>query len=145
MPGRETVLVFLHPRCPCSRASVAQLARIVSRLARPVNVYVLLLRPLGKGLAWEDSTFCESLQASHWVEVIADVEGAEARNFGAATSGETVLYDVNGYLRFHGGVTPTRGHEGDNQGQDSLVALLNGEEAAQVEAPVYGCPLFESS
>ena len=57
--------------------------------------------------------------------MLRDDDGAEARRFGAETSGQTLLYDEHGALLFSGGITGARGHAGDNAGRASLVALLN--------------------
>src|SRR4051812_18830224 len=31
-PGRPTLLVFAHPRCPCTRASIEELSRLLARV-----------------------------------------------------------------------------------------------------------------
>ena len=59
-----------------------------------------------------------------------DISGDEARRFGAATSGEALLYSPSGKLLFHGGITPSRGHEGGSVGRDALVrCVLDGTPA----------------
>src|SRR5436853_328815 len=81
------------------------------------------------------------------VGVQGDGEGAEARRFHAETSGTTVLYDGGGKLRFGGGITASRGHEGDNAGSAAvaLVAAALDEEGSGETAgtPVFGCALCE--
>ena len=52
--------------------------------------------------------------------MLRDDDGAEARRFGAETSGQTLLYDARGALAFSGGITGARGHAGDNAGRASL-------------------------
>jgi hypothetical protein len=60
-----------------------------------------------------------------------------------ATSGQVLLYDASGRLRFRGGIRPSRGHEGDNTGRRALEALLLGDGAAPpLSTAVFGCPLF---
>jgi hypothetical protein len=59
----------------------------------------------------------------------------------AWTSGETMLYDASGRLVFAGGITGSRGHGGDNAGEDAVVAALLGGSGGASEAPVYGCAL----
>ena len=66
---------------------------------------------------------------------------AEARRFGAATSGYVVLYDMRGQLLFKGGITAGRGHAVDNAGADAIKSLLRGRSADMNRAPVYGCSL----
>ncbi len=57
--------------------------------------------------------------------MLRDDDGAEAKRFGAETSGQTLLYDERGTLAFSGGITGSRGHAGDNAGRASLLALIN--------------------
>jgi hypothetical protein len=77
------------------------------------------------------------------VTVLDDVDGTEARRFGALTSGQVVVYDADGRLRFSGGITPARGHAGDNAGRSAIIALLEGASSASVETPVFGCSLLD--
>ena len=68
--------------------------------------------------------------------------GTIAASFGAFTSGQVLLYDARrGALRFAGGITGARGHEGANAGRDALQSVLD-EGAAKARAPVFGCSLF---
>jgi hypothetical protein len=78
------------------------------------------------------------------VTVHLDDAGREARLFASMTSGETLLFDAEGRLKFHGGITASRGHSGDNAGRDALEALLRGQASQQVITPVFGCSLFDS-
>src|SRR5262249_57501676 len=75
------------------------------------------------------------------VSVALDAGGAEAKRFGAETSGAVVLYDPAGRLVFHGGITAARGHEGDSFGQQRIAAFLSGARADRADAPVFGCAL----
>jgi hypothetical protein len=71
-----------------------------------------------------------------------DPNGAEAQLFGAETSGYVLLYDTLGQLLFKGGITGSRGHAGDNAGENAIVSLLTGQGASAKQAPVYGCSLI---
>jgi hypothetical protein len=75
--------------------------------------------------------------------VVWDEGGAEARRFGATTSGHAVLYSPDGRLLFRGGLTGARGHAGDNANLDALAAVLDGAPSPHINVPVFGCPLFE--
>ncbi|HSY74262.1 MAG TPA: hypothetical protein VK810_02225, partial [Dongiaceae bacterium] len=74
-----------------------------------------------------------------------DMDGATAKQFGAKTSGFVVLYNAQGQLLFHGGITSGRGHIGDNTGESSIVALLDGHDNFVKQTPVYGCSLAGES
>ncbi len=75
------------------------------------------------------------------VVTLYDRQGAEIDRFGGSVSGETLLYDSQGRLMFHGGITDARGHEGDSTGMDALVSLVQGESHAATQSPVFGCSL----
>jgi hypothetical protein len=102
-----------------------------------------LVRPMGSPASWISSS------SQNWalaagipgVQVNEDVDGAEAARFGAATSGEVVLYGADGKLRFRGGITGVRGHEGDNLGLQKLMAAVASAPAGVGESKVYGCAL----
>jgi hypothetical protein len=50
-----------------------------------------------------------------------------------------VLFDSHGKLLFEGGITGSRGHVGDNEGEDSVISLLTTGRAERHEHPVFGC------
>jgi len=62
--------------------------------------------------------------------------------FRIETSGDLVLYDADGRLLFHGGITSARGHSGDNLGRSAIQALLWKEPAQTASTSSFGCPLF---
>ena len=140
-PGGFHLVLFAHPRCPCTRATVGELARTVARGGRPLAVDVLFFRPHQGVAAWPRTELWRWAAAIPGARVGWDEGGVEARRFGARTSGHVVVYDAGGNLRFSGGITGARGHEGDNPGSDAVVALLRGEGRERQDPPVFGCPL----
>ncbi len=147
---KPTLIVLMHPQCPCSRASLYELDRLAALCPNQSAITVLFLKPAGCSLAWTKTDLWRSASAIPGVCVRVDEQGEIARRFGAATSGDAVLYAPNGRLLYQGGLTGERGHEGDNTGLSALVDLLHGEtpssqpDAARnepVTEPVYGCPL----
>ena len=74
--------------------------------------------------------------------VISDLGGREVDLFRAAISGETVVYDAAGDLRFHGGITGARGHAGDNAGCSAVESYANTGAAPLAQTSVFGCPIF---
>jgi len=140
-PHRPTLIMFAHPRCPCTRASVEQLNRLLARCSQPVAVHVLFLKPREVPETWTNTPLWRNAAAIPKVAVQKDDNGNEARRFGAVTSGYVVLYDMRGQLLFKGGITAGRGHAGDNAGADAITALLRGQSAELSRAPVYGCSL----
>ncbi len=144
-PGRFNLLLFAHPHCPCTRASLEELSRVAARASDKVNVRVLFVRPPGAPDGWERTGAWTTATAIPGVRVGVDEDGREACRFGARTSGQVLLYDPRGRLVFRGGITDGRGHQGDNPGRHALLARLAGEEETPGETPVFGCPLFDDS
>ena len=137
-----TLVVLAHPQCSCSRASLGELEELLARIDVHPKTYVVFLKPATFGDGWEQTDFWRTATRLRDVSVVRDDDGVEARAFGAATSGQTLLYDQNGRLQFSGGITGSRAHQGDNAGRQSLLALLNGGRNARAGSNVYGCPLF---
>lgn len=133
--------MFAHPHCPCTRASIGELNRLLTRCQGPVAVHVLFIQPKDVVLEWTETALRKSAEAIPGVEVKLDPNGEEARHFGAESSGFLVLYGVDGELLFSGGITAARGHAGDNAGENVIVALLNGQATELKHTAVFGCSL----
>ena len=141
---RATLVMMIHPHCPCSRATIGELARLMAQAQGRVTAFILLVKPEGFPDDWAKTDLSLSASAIPDVTVVVDDEGTEARRFRAKTSGQTVVYDIEGRLLFNGGITASRGHSGDNAGRSAVVSLLNTGESANGETFVFGCPLFGS-
>jgi hypothetical protein len=142
--GRHTLVVFAHPQCPCSRASLGELAELLARSPKKPATYVVFLKPAGFADGWEKTGLWQAAETLPSTSLVRDEAGAVARAFGVATSGQALLYDAAGKLRFNGGMTGSRGHAGDNPGRAALVALIGDTPANRASANVFGCPLFAS-
>jgi hypothetical protein len=140
-----TLVMFAHPHCPCTRASVGELALLMTRCQGRLTAYVLFFKPNNFPVGWENTDLWHSAAAIPGVSVIQDDDGLEARRFHAATSGHTILYDEQGHLLFNGGITASRGHSGDNAGRSAIVSLLTDEAVEPAETFTFGCSLFETS
>src|SRR5882724_6512036 len=42
---RPTLIMFAHPHCPCTRASLSELARLLTQTPDKLNTYVVFLKP----------------------------------------------------------------------------------------------------
>jgi hypothetical protein len=138
-PGRATLVMLAHPRCPCTGASLAELANLMAR--GDADASVLFLRPEGAEPGWEKTELWETAVAIPNVRAVADVDGMATQAFGAETSGHVLFYDATGVLRFSGGITSTRGHRGPSAGGETILALLRGAEARLDRSLTFGCPL----
>ena len=139
---QPTLLVFLHPECGCSRAALAELERVAVRAQRPCAIRIYfndseaLARPAKDGELWASAIRIPGAM------LITDSEGQITRAFGAETSGTCLLFDSKKRLLFQGGITGSRGHEGDNPNEDALLAALDGRSTGRVQCNVYGCAIF---
>jgi hypothetical protein len=139
--GHFSLVLVLHPHCPCSRASLTGLREILARAPEGTTAEVLFVEPEGAPVGWEQTALWSAATAIPGVRVRCDTDGAEAGRLGVETSGHLLLYDAAGELLFSGGITRSRGHEGDNPGRRAVRALLNGQVPELRTTPVYGCPL----
>lgn len=141
--GRPTLVVAAHPLCPCTRATVAELTRVLTQCTGQVEVYVLIFLPERAGHGWRLTDGLRGLGTMPGVHLIDDPGGEEAARFGAQTSGLVALYAQDRRLLFRGGITGARGHEGDNGGRRALLGLIQDHSSSfRRETPVFGCPLF---
>ena len=140
---RPTLVVAVHPLCPCTRASVAVLTRLLTKCQGQVEVYVLIFVPERADQVWRPADGLRGLGTMSGVHLIDDPAGETAARFGAQTSGLVALYAQDGRLLFRGGITAARGHEGENEGQRSLLGLIQGNPSSHPrQTPVFGCPIF---
>lgn len=136
-----TLVMLLHPQCPCSSASVHELSELMSCAAGKIEAHVLFVQPVVAPANWCDGELWKEAKAVPGASVSVDRDGKDAARFGAMTSGAVLVYDVSGVLRFSGGITDGRGHEGDNAGYSAVFALARGAETSVSATPVYGCSL----
>jgi hypothetical protein len=137
-----TVVMLAHPHCACTRSSLGELAEAIARAPRPPRTYVLFMTPSAFASGWETTDLWRSAASLPGAVVVRDEDGHEAHQFGALTSGQTLVYDEDGRLAFSGGVTAARAHPGDNPGRQALVALFNRASPVQRDTKVFGCSLF---
>jgi hypothetical protein len=142
------LILIAHPRCPCTRATISELAALMTRCRGKVAATVLLVQPPGAPAGWERSGIAAAASAIPDVNVVVDEDGRQARQLGAATSGQALLYGADGRLLFSGGITESRGHAGDNAGRAAITALILNQTATDAliigSTPVYGCRLLDA-
>lgn len=141
--ARATLIMFLHPQCPCSRASVEELARLMRFSAGRLSAHVCVFTPSGFPDDWEQTDIRNEAAAIPGVQLHRDLDAIEARRFRATTSGAVVLYGSKGELLFSGGITNSRGHAGDSVGTAEILAILDGRNVPAHETPTFGCPIVD--
>jgi hypothetical protein len=139
---RPTLLVFAHPHCACTRATIGELAVLMARCQNLVDARVLFCVPSEAADDWRTTDLWNMAREIPGVAVGCDEGGIEAARFSIATSGHAVLYSADGRLLFSGGLTAARGHAGDNPGRSAIEALVAQTEPALDRGPVFGCELF---
>lgn len=136
-----TLILFAHPRCPCTRATLGELEKIIADCQGQVEPWVVFYRPHAANEDWAETDLQQTAKAIPSVHVMTDAGGDEARLFKANTSGQTLLYDKNGQLLFNGGITFARGHAGDNAGRAAIVSILKDRSPGYRHTPVFGCSI----
>ena len=140
---QPTMILFAHARCPCTRASIGELERLMVHAKDRSTVHVLLFDPEPCADDWTKTDLWASANAIPGVRVARDPDRREAGLFGAVTSGQMLFYDAEGRLQFGGGITGSRGHAGDNVGSQAVTELLRGRDPVASSTPVFGCSLTD--
>ncbi len=143
--GAPVLALFAHPRCACTRASVAMFGRLASDVGAHVRAHVVFIEPAGVEPGWRDTDLVERARSIPGVTVSFDHGGRDAQKLGATTSGHVVLYAGDGKLLYSGGVTAARGHEGESPGMREIRRLVAGGSGAGTLGPTFGCGLFAPS
>jgi len=139
--SEASLKVFIHPECPCSRASLAELARLQSSWGEKLDTVVEVFAPDSMPKSWsQGDLYHQAINIPH-VKVELDRNGNMARNFHVFTSGQVLLYSKDGCLVFSGGLTASRGHEGENAGTDAINSYLKTGRVPVSTTPVFGCAI----
>lgn len=142
---RFTLVLAVHPRCPCTRATIEGLAHVMERVQGRVSAYVLVFKPADAAAGWEVTDVWRSAAAIPGAVVVSDTDGDEAALFHAETSGLANVYDGDGRLVFTGGLTAARGRSGISVGQEQLIARVMTGRATTTVARVFGCALRQTA
>lgn len=138
-----TLILFAHPKCPCTQATVENLNRILARTQNNLSVHIFFYKPTGGSAEeWENTSLWEKARNMPNTTAHVDLDGHEARLFAAETSGKAVLFKPNGQVAFQGGITASRGHEGDNAGMQAVVDWVVTNQSQVTKTPAFGCHIF---
>lgn len=136
------VLVFAHPKCPCTAATLEQLSQLT--FPSEVGLTVVFFVPDQADASWRDTTNVRLAQQIPRATIQFDPEGELSRSVGVKTSGHCLAVRADGTVGFSGGITISRGHRGPNQGASDLTHCFQ-RSSGTAEYPVYGCALFAST
>lgn len=138
-----TLIFFVHPKCPCTRASLHELNRLMTDINGKLKIHFVFIKPPETDETWTQTDLRASAETVPDARILIDEGGRETEIFNARTSGLILLYDRNGNLRYDGGITSSRGHEGDNSGRAAIYQIISQDSNLPAEMPVFGCPLRE--
>jgi hypothetical protein len=148
--GAPLIIMALHPRCPCSPASIDELRALRARCDAATHVAVLICTPADSAsdaatsTEW-DEAFDRMSARFDRETVIRDRSGTIAASLGLHASGATLMYDAGGHLTFSGGLTLARGMAGANPTAVNAVQSLSASTDVclpDASSPVYGCTLI---
>lgn len=142
---RAMLLMFAHPKCPCTRATMSALERLQCDEPGTFATRVVFYEPIDADPSWRQTDLWARAGRLVDARTIADPGGSITASAGAVISGCTALIDQDGALLFWGGITPSRGHEGESVGLTALRSILRGHEPGCHRSPVYGCEIVGSS
>jgi hypothetical protein len=141
VPALPTLIMAVHPNCPCTHASISELALLMAHAHGRLTATVLFAQPPGLAGDPASTDLWASAAAIPGVLPQRDPNARRCQALHATISGQVFLYDAKGTLQFTGGITGSRGHEGDNEGLASIEAFLDTGHATHATTPVYGCTL----
>lgn len=141
----KTLLLFAHPRCPCTRASLCELAELMALGQDQFQSQIIFLQPDSDAEKWRHSDLVAQANALSQASVIWDKTGELAMQFGVRTSGHVLLFDETGSLLFSGGITDLRGHAGRNMGSAAVLKLAQGGTLPLTTTKVFGCPFWSAA
>ena len=140
--GHPSLLVFVHPYCSCTVATLSELNTLAARRkAGGGSTQTTILFYRLRNSSWGPGRMWKKAQEMPGAQLVWDEGGREAKRFGARTSGYALLYSAAGQLLFKGGVTGSRGHEGENYGIEQLGAAVDSGKPAPRASLVFGCSL----
>ncbi len=134
-------LLFIHPLCPCSKASVGELEKLMPYLENKAKVSVIFFHSEDLNSKFSSGSLFRKVASIPHVEIFQDSDGAELKRFSVETSGQALFYNLHGLLAFRGGITPERGHMGDNEGSLAIRKLVSGSHVNTWMTSVFGCPI----
>jgi hypothetical protein len=140
-PGRWTLIMVVHPDCPCSKASLRNLAAILDATRLPVRAEIVGAVPPGYDGPMRNLALARGIVKSELVIMDAD---RALQTYGARTSGHLFVYDPDQDLVYSGGLTPARGAE-DAMSSMRWFNVLVRQGAIASSAPTFGCSLSSAT
>ncbi len=139
----NTLVMVLHPRCPCSRASVQQVASMMNTTNPPKCIF-LFYTPSIFAKGWEKTDIWNQASEIPDSVLISDIDGRETKTSEHPHPDRPTFFDRQGFLRYSGGLTEGRGHQGECRNLEAAIKALNDSHKPTTFGAVYGCPVVDS-
>ncbi|MGE3106750.1 MAG: hypothetical protein AB7G11_14840 [Phycisphaerales bacterium] len=144
-PRDFLIVVAVHPRCPCTIATLENLRQLATECGPRLDVRVQMCVPAGASPDWSTGRAWDIAARIPHARIVVDTDARESLRIGARTSGSCVLYRRDGTPVFHGGITTLRGHVGMNSITDSIKRVVLEQATRATPAPVFGCALVPTT
>ncbi len=139
--NQANLVLFLHPHCQCSEASLAELQKIQAQFHKKFKTHLVFILPEGTEQDWIHTKLWKKSQNLANTELIIDKSLQEAKVFASTSSGQVYLFNKERELIFLGGITSARGHQGDSIGNSAIKAYFRSGNMSVEKAPSFGCSL----
>ena len=144
MATRGDLLMFVHPQCECSLATVDELQRLMTSAHGKLSATVYFYKPLKEPASWCQKTrLWDAAKLIPSVNLVIDTDAKFAKSYGSRCSGQVLLYSAKSHqLVFAGGLTESRGHEGGNAGEDAILEFARSGKCPISKSAVFGCAIW---
>ncbi len=135
------VVMALHPKCPCTRTTLAELERLLAIESQSTRCTFLVSMPSNQSLSWIDTdttSFAKNLPNSF---LVIDVDSKVSHQLGLKNSGALLVVQSDGTISFSGGITSGRTCSVKNPGSEAVLALIRREPLQDITTPTFGCVL----
>ena len=144
---KNNLVIFIHPKCPCSKASLNELNRLLSQYpdffnSQAVFVKVDTNKEANSDDSLEQRSLWQKAKKISKLNTLVDGGGKEAKLFSVKSSGRVLIYNQDSKLIFAGGLTAARGMEGDNIGKKRIISYIKGTNIEFFTTPSFGCSLY---
>lgn len=136
--GRAMLVIGVHPRCPCTGATLAAVHELVRTEPDRFEVVCVATHPADEVNGWVQAENVARAGQIPGARVFLDPEGSIAERHGLHTSGQVRLYGSGGGVIFDGGLTPGRGMVADAR---VVATLLDPARSTPDRTETFGCPL----
>lgn len=139
--GNPTLLLFIHPQCSCSKATLKELVKLLEERG-PLEVKIIFINPSNVENFLDGEIWNQAIRIPD-VDVLVDTNHVEAKLFKVKTSGHAILFDESGKRVFSGGLTASRGHEGTSSGSEFIRSWLQNRSEKTFISKIFGCSFFK--